>query len=591
MNPILHRELTTLTRSWKSNFLLWSYLLLLAGLLLILWPGSGIHSVAAAGSKKIFSLFFSVNLTLLILLVPAFAATAITSEREGQTYGALFTTLLTPFEIMTGKLLAAVTMLLALVALSLPIGAVCALTGGVSMAFMTDMMLVLVVTALSYGLVGLACSALCQRSSTAIVVNYVLILLLAGGTWLPAALLGNLLPQFQGVLQLIRSFSPFDALFYLLSPDRYRMTTGTLMSAEAVVNPFTVFLGFSGIVGLIAFRLFQRRIFRPMGRRQGAAGEMFTDRRKALKRKLSWPFYLIDPLKRKKNIGRWSNPVFVAEMRSRLFANPKFVVRTVSAIFIVSMLILTLIAVQYATFLNADIVRVVAIVFQLGVVGMLAPGVSSGLITEEISSGTLLALRLTPLQPLAVIMGKLKATFFFAMIFVVSSFFVIFAMAYLEHQTVFPELSCFSGDFWHQLAERIRTEPNWWGEFWSTYRRIAIWIAILLLSTVTFLTGGLFASSVARTTGIATAISYALTATICLVTMAPLVLGEKLPPSLAAWLLASNPVAAAIQATSEQVFSSYPGLWHKNLLILSGLTLAFLAAATVRLWFLFRKQE
>jgi hypothetical protein len=190
-----------------------------------------------------------------------------------------------------------------------------------------------------------------------------------------------------------------------------------------------------------------------------------------------------------------------------------------------------------------------------------------------------------------VIIGKLKATFFFAMIFVVSSFFVIFAMAYLEHQTVFPEGSWFTGTFWQELAAKMRTEPNWWGEFWTTYRRIAIWIAILLMSTVTFLTGGLFASSVARSTSIATAISYALTAAICLVTMAPLALGDKLAPGLSAMLLSCNPVASAIQATSEQMFTTYPELWRRNLLMLTVLTALFLTAATARLWHLFHKQE
>lgn len=588
MNPILRRELHGLTRSWKSNFLLWAYLLALTGLLLVLWPGSGIHAVAAAGGKKIFALFFGVNLTLLILLVPAFAATAITGEREGHTYSALFTTLLSPTEIMIGKLLAATTMLLTLVAIALPIGATCALVGGVSMRFMGSVTLVLVVTALSYGLVGLACSASCQRGSTAIVVNYALIMLMAGGAWLPAALLGSLLPQHQGLLYAIRSISPFDVLFYLLYPDRYRMLAGAL---TATGSPLAVFLGFSTLIGGVALLWFRVRITRPPRQGGDRADEIYVDRRQALRRKLHWPFYLLDPLRRKRGIARGANPVFVAELRSRLFGNPKFVLRTVFAIFVTSMLIMTLVAVQYATFLSADVVRVVAIVFQLGVVAMLAPGVSSGLITEELASGTLLALRLTPLGPATVALGKLKATFFFAMIFVASSVFVIFAMAYLEPQSVFPEESWLSPQFWSELFGRMGHEPDWWSRCWLTYRRIVIWVAILLTSTITFLAGGLFASGMARSTGVATAISYALAATISLVTLFPLVLGEKLSPAVGTFVLGANPVAAAIQVTSESIFADQPELWSRNLLTLSGLTVIFLILATMRLWYLFRKQE
>jgi len=221
---------------------------------------------------------------------------------------------------------------------------------------------------------------------------------------------------------------------------------------------------------------------------------------------------------------------------------------------------------------------------------MLAPSVSSGLITEEVSSGTLLSLRMTPLKPTTVILGKLKATFFYALIFIISGAFVIYAMAYLEHQTVFPKGSRFSVAFWSEVLTMAK-EGEWWDQLWSTYRRIVVWIWILLLSTITFLTGGLFASSITKTTGIATAVSYTLTSLICLVSLAPLVLGAKLAPRLAYLILSINPIAAAIQITSTDAFTEYPELWRNNLITLGAITAFFLLASTVRLWYLFRKQD
>ena len=333
-----------------------------------------------------------------------------------------------------------------------------------------------------------------------------------------------------------------------------------------------------------------RKIFHPPVR-ISVSGEMYEGGAKAIRRKLTWPFYLIDPLKRKKNIGRWANPVFVAEMRGKLFANPKLVLRTVSAIFILSLGILLLVSAQYAVNFDPDALRLVSIVFQLGVVALLAPGVASGLITDEVAAGTLVPMRMTLITPFKMISGKLKATFFYAMIFVFSSSAVIFVMAYLEPQNVWPvEGTVLSGAWWTELSKMMH-QHDWLGRFWTTYRRVGVWVVILVLSSMTFLSAGLFASSVSRSTSMATAVSYSIAAAVCLLSFAPVVLGAKLAHGLASVLLALNPIAAAAQVTSGSAFADYPGLWQRNIWFLSGLTVIFLVAATVRVWWMFNKRD
>ncbi|MFA6566987.1 MAG: ABC transporter permease [Victivallales bacterium] len=589
-NPIFQREFSSSSRSVKTNFLIWAYLVLLALLILILWPAGGIHSVASSSSKQIFSLFFGVNLTLVLLMVPAFSATSISWEKENNTYDSLFITMMKPHEIMQGKLFSSILMIVILVFLSIPIASVCALTGGISVLLVTKIVSLIFVTAVSYGLAGLACSAWFSRSSTSIVMNYAVMMVFAGASWLPAALLSNIffLQKFKDVWQFVRCMSPYDAMFYLLYPETYRLSMETVSRGDAV-TPYGIFIGFSVVLSIVSFVLFARGITRPAVKSKAVQGEFYTGTSQAIKRKLTWPFYLVDPLKRKKTIANWSNPVFVAEMRSKLFANPKFVLRLVSAIFILSLMLLILVSWQYSTMLKADTVRIVAIIFQICVVALLSPGVSSGLITEEITSGTFLMLRMTPMKPHTVIFGKLKATFFYALIFIVSSFFVIFAMAYLEQQTVFPDGSFFSPDWWSEVVRRSHQE-GWYDKLWLTYKRIVIWIFILLLSTLTFLTCGLFASSVSKNTGMATALSYAITALICIVSLAPLVLVNKISTSLSYVILSFNPIAAAAQITNNSL-NDYPGLWKANMACLSILIAFFLAAATLRTWCLFRARD
>ena len=56
-----------------------------------------------------------------MLYAPAFAATAITDEKEHNTYDLLFATLLRPRDIVAGKLCSSIIVLLLFVLLSLPV--------------------------------------------------------------------------------------------------------------------------------------------------------------------------------------------------------------------------------------------------------------------------------------------------------------------------------------------------------------------------------------------------------------------------------------------------------------------------------------
>jgi hypothetical protein len=164
-------------------------------------------------------------------------------------------------------------------------------------------------------------------------------------------------------------------------------------------------------------------------------------------------------------------------------------------------------------------------------------------------------------------------------------------MAYLENQNVFPEDgSIFSGLWWGEVIKRSHVD-GWYGEVWTTYRRIIIWIFILLLSTITFLTGGLFASAYSRTTGVATAIAYSIVAVICLVSFAPIVLGAKLAHGISFCILSMNPIAAAVQITSGNAFQSYQSLWKYNIMALCILIAFFLISSIARTWYLFHKMD
>jgi len=88
----------------------------------------------------------------------------------------------------------------------------------------------------------------------------------------------------------------------------------------------------------------------------------------------------------------------------------------------------------------------------------------------------------------------------------------------------------------------------------------------------------------------ATAISYSIAAGICVVSLAPLVLGA-MPYGVAMFIMSFNPIAAAIQIMSGSEFQQFPGLWKYNIIALSSLTVVFLVASVARTWYLFNHRD
>ena len=592
-NPIFTREFFSYAKGNRIKVLIGGYLLFLALSLLALWPTSGTLSLVSDSSKQIFTLFFSINLVLQLLMVPAFTATAISVEKEKKTFDSLYITLLTPIDIMVGKLLSSLTMLIILVILSTPIGALCALTGGISLLFLAKVVFLIIVTSICYGLLGLACSATSERSSSAVLKSYIYIMLFSGATWLPMALLGSVpmissIPFVTHILQIIRSVSPFDALFYLIFPENYELGL-SVQSPSTLLSPYVIFLVSSFVIGVVSLIIFYRRVSNPSNKKSKNIEGVYDGAPQSIKRKLKWPFYLIDPLKRKKPIGRFSNPVFVAEMRSKIFANPDFIIRTVVSIIIATMCMLILITLQLGTGMTMSTMEAVTIIFQLGIVALLAPGVSSGLITDEVSSGTFVMLRMTPLSPLTVVLGKLKATFFYAMIFISCSLFILVIFVLLQEQDVLPKGLPIDLQWWSALVDYAQ-DSSWRVSFWNLYKSYFIWLFLLFVSTVMFLSAGLFSSSFCKNTKNATALAYGIVAIICIISFAPIVMTDKISPEISKYILSINPIAVAIQMTKVGL-QEYPQLWINNIITMFSLSVIFLSASTFKVWRLFSEQK
>ena len=191
-NPLAGKELLARMRGPRTFVVVTLLLLPLAAVAGGLYATIASSSAAdMSNSTPVGKLFFAavtaVELGLICLLAPALTADLISGERERQTLDLLLVTPLSRRQIVIGKLVAALGSLLLLIVLALPIQALAILIGGIGLEELLVGLLLLGLTATTYGCVGLFWSARLRTTRGAMLFSYVTTLLGVGG--LPLLLL------------------------------------------------------------------------------------------------------------------------------------------------------------------------------------------------------------------------------------------------------------------------------------------------------------------------------------------------------------------------------------------------------------------
>lgn len=159
-NPVLTRELRGRIRGWRALIILIVYLSITGLITFLVYAAGassfsrGVNDVEAGRGigKAIFITVMVATLVQVCVITPALTAGAISGEKERQSYDLLITTLLSPLQIILGKLASALAFAMLLIFASLPMAGLAFLFGGVSG------------TELLIGVVGLAATAICYAT-------------------------------------------------------------------------------------------------------------------------------------------------------------------------------------------------------------------------------------------------------------------------------------------------------------------------------------------------------------------------------------------------------------------------------------------
>ena len=99
-------------------------------------------------------------------------ASAISGERERQTFDIMMTTGITPFSVIWGKVMTAIIQSMLFVAASLPIMALTFVIGGVPWSYLFWFFAIALLASFFAASIGILCSSICKRSVSAVILSY-----------------------------------------------------------------------------------------------------------------------------------------------------------------------------------------------------------------------------------------------------------------------------------------------------------------------------------------------------------------------------------------------------------------------------------
>ena len=221
LNPILSKEFRSRMRSWKSPLVISLYLGTLA-LITIAYYWVKQKNMMYSGfgpnvGPEIYVVLTVFQLLLVSFVTPAFTAGVINGERERQTFDLLTCTPLSATSIVLNKLFASISYIFLLIIASLPAFGVVYFFGGVLLSEIVQVFIIYLVTALTFGTIGIFCSAIFKRTQVSMVVSYIIVFIFLIGTLLVTVFLQGMhsgaYPVGQRTVPLIIYLNPLIALF------------------------------------------------------------------------------------------------------------------------------------------------------------------------------------------------------------------------------------------------------------------------------------------------------------------------------------------------------------------------------------------
>ena len=544
---VLRRELLDRLRAWRTLASVLTLACLAGGLVWLKWPTDSRLDIVSQGALQVFTPLTYALAAAILLLVPAFPATALVRERRRGTLALLLNSPLSRSEIYLGKLISNFILASIIVSVSLPALAACYAMGGLSIAdHFLPLIAVEMAMAMQFTAIGLWVSSRAQTSDASLRWTYAAVLAVVVLSLAPSAVIGRVDSWQATGARWLTTLSPAGALRQITSTQAATSDLELADSWQGYVCAAVVSSLICAAATLWALNPY--RIDRPK-----PTGKM-THERGWFSRWLRRMSYLVDPQSRSAGIPWWLNPVMVKEFRTRKFGRLHWLIRLVAVCAIIS---LTLTVVSAAGTVSWGVSRIAGtlVLLQIALLVVLGPSLAAGLVAAERETGGWQLLRMTPMSAMRIVAGKLMSV------------------------------------LWTMALVLLATLPGYLVMMWiqpSIAPQVQRVIVSLVLATLLIISVSAMISTFWQNAAAATATSYAV---ILAMFVGPLLIwlarGKPFGATLVERALMLNPTAAALAEIRTPGFEQYdlsPVSWWIALSI-SGLCLIVMA---LRSWMLTR---
>lgn len=256
VNPIAVKEIRSRMRGPRAFITLTLVLLIIGGIMygvlqIILANARYSTVLSPRVGQALFATLAYLELFSICAITPAVTSGAISGEKEKLTYEMLMATPLSPTSILWGKLVSALSYVFLLLLAGIPLASMIFIFGGVAPGEMFKVFLVLLVIAVSLGVLGVFMSTLFSRTGRATVASFLVVV---------AAMLG---PLFIAVLYTALRQGQ-EPPRWILIPSPVSALAAALTGSFSYSNGGEVFYVLSGIFNMGVSPISQTSIPRPL---------------------------------------------------------------------------------------------------------------------------------------------------------------------------------------------------------------------------------------------------------------------------------------------------------------------------------------
>jgi ABC-type transport system involved in multi-copper enzyme maturation permease subunit len=245
-NPVALKELRGRMRGRRAFMVLTLYLgflIAVVGLIYFLLDTAARQPFgpdSRTAGRTLFVTVLVVQTFLVVFIAPALTAGSISGEKERQTFDLLRTTLLSARSLVAGKLFSALAYVFLLILAAVPVQSIAFLLGGVTLTELIVTQLLIIVSAVTFAMVGLFWSSVMRSNLAAVVATYVTALILTAAAPLTAGIVASSL----GAVLFGASTPPYSAMVLLAYGGLLLVATNlpaTLVMTEILLAQGVVF--------------------------------------------------------------------------------------------------------------------------------------------------------------------------------------------------------------------------------------------------------------------------------------------------------------------------------------------------------------